>query len=294
MPDKFDALLTAAPILTDGAWGTQLQQRGLPIGACPDAWNLTHPDEVEAVARAYVDAGSRVILTNTFGASRITLDRHGLGDRSREVNRLGATLSRNAVAGTEVAVFASVGPTGKLLAAGEVTEDDVLTAYLDQMAGLAEGGVDAVVIETMSDLAEATLALRAAQDAGLPAVVSMVFDAGRQKDRTMMGVRVEEAATALTDAGASAVGLNCGVGPDTMTPLVRRFREATSLPLWVKPNAGLPQLVDGAAIYTVTPQAFAQSALELVDAGATFIGGCCGSGPEFISSLNEALKARAA
>jgi methionine synthase I (cobalamin-dependent) len=284
----FEQLIAHGPVVTDGAWGTQLQARGLPIGECPDAWNLSHPECVAEVAEAYVSAGSQVILTNTFGANRLSLARYDLAGRAEEINRLGAGISRRAANG-RAHVFASIGPTGKMLAMGEASPEELRAAFLEQAFALEAGGADALVIETMSDLAEAKIALDAAQQTGLPVVVCMVFGAGKEADRTIMGVTPEQAAEELTAAGADAIGTNCGNGPAQMLALCRRLRAATSLPLWVKPNAGLPEIVDGRAVYTMLPEAFAPQAAALVHAGAAFVGGCCGTAPDFIRALQEAL-----
>ena len=282
------ALLQKGPVLTDGAWGTELQKRGLAAGQPPEAWNLTHPDEVLAVGRAYVEAGSRILLTNTFGANRIRLAEAGLADQVQILNRRGVELSRQA-AGAGVAVFASIGPTGKLLVAGEVTPEQVRSAFEEQAAALAEAGADGLVVETMTNLEEARLALSAAKSTGLPVVVCMVFDSGRARDRTLMGETPETVARALEAAGADVLGANCGQGIEGFVDLCRRFRAVTSLPLWMKPNAGLPEWVDGRPCYTTAPEAFATHALELRAAGADFLGGCCGTNPEFIRALGRAL-----
>jgi 5-methyltetrahydrofolate--homocysteine methyltransferase len=281
-------LIANKPVLTDGAWGTQLQERGLPIGGCPDAWNLTNPEKVEEVARAYVEAGSRVILTNTFGANRFTLERHGLADRVAEVNRQGAEISRRA-AGNSVKVFASIGPTGRMLAMGEIKAEDVRLAFSEQAQALAGGGADAMVVESMTDLEEAKLAVGAAKETGLPVVACIVFGAGKSGDRTIMGVTPERVVEELSAAGADAVGSNCGIGPAAMLPICQRMRAATDLPVWIKPNAGLPELVEGRAVYTTTPEVFAEEARALVSAGADFIGGCCGTSPLFIRALAQAF-----
>ena len=282
------ALLQKGPVLTDGAWGTELQKRGLAPGQPPEAWNLTHPDEVLAVGRAYVEAGSRILLTNTFGANRIRLAEAGLADQVQILNRRGVELSRQA-AGAGVAVFASIGPTGKLLVAGEVTPEQVRSAFEEQAAALAEAGADGLVVETMTSLEEARLALSAAKSTGLPVVVCMVFDSGRARDRTLMGETPETVARALEAAGADVLGANCGQGIEGFVDLCRRFRVVTSLPLWMKLNAGLPEWVDGRPCYTTAPEAFATHALELRAAGADFLGGCCGTNPEFIRALGRAL-----
>jgi 5-methyltetrahydrofolate--homocysteine methyltransferase len=279
-----EELVSKAPVLTDGAWGTELQARGLEPGSCPDAWNLAHPERVEEVARAYVEAGSQIILTNSFGANRIALARHGLEGRAYEINRAAVEISRRA-ANDRARVFASMGPCGKLLFAGEVTEPDVSLAFEEQAKALASAGADGIVIETMSDLAEAKLAVAAAAATGLPVVVCMTFDSGRDHDRTMMGTTPEQAAAELNAAGADVVGANCGQGAEGYVGICRRLRAAGNLPVWIKPNAGLPEMVDGLPRYRETPQSFAGHAQALAEAGASFIGGCCGTTPDFIRHL---------
>ena len=281
-------LLAAGPVLTDGSWGVHLQSLGLQPGESPDVWNLTHPDLVAKVAQAYVDAGSRVILTNTFGASRIMLARHGYAEQTVDINRAGAHISRQA-AGNRVKVFASIGPSGAMLMTGDISEDELAAAFTEQAQALAEDGADAIVIETMSDLTEAKLAIAAARATGLPVVASMTFDSGKNRDRTMMGVTPEQAAEELTAAGADVIGANCGQGIEGYVPICARIKAATSLPVWIKPNAGMPVVVDGKAIYKTTPEEFAGYAAALIQAGANFIGGCCGSNPEFIRALARTL-----
>jgi methionine synthase I (cobalamin-dependent) len=287
MPGCFQELLPG-PVITDGAWGTQLQTLGLGPGECPDAWNLTHAGLVETVARAYVAAGSQVILTNTFGANRLRLAAHGLQRQVVEINRAGAEISRRA-AGRGVRVFASMGPTGKLLALGETDEAELRAVFEEQARALAGGGVDALLLETFADLGELRPAIAAARTTGLPVVASMVFDSGVARDRTMMGTTPEQAAAAMSEAGADAVGANCGNGIDGFIPVCRRLRAATDRPLWLKPNAGLPEIVDGRSVYRTAPEYFATRVLELVNAGATFVGGCCGTDPAFIRAIGRAL-----
>jgi methionine synthase I (cobalamin-dependent) len=277
-------LIATDPVLTDGAWGTELQARGLGLGEFPDAWNLSHPDRVTEVAASYVQAGSRVILTNTFGANRIRLAENALADRSAAVNRRGVEISRQAAAG-RAAVFASIGPTGKLLMNGEVTHEDLTSAFAEQARALAEAGADALVVETMSDLAEAELAVKAARQTGLPVVACMVFDSGKNKDRTMMGTTPEQAAKALEAAGADVIGANCGQGIEGFVAICRRLKSAATCPIWIKPNAGLPEVVDGRARYTTSAQQFASYIPELVQSGASFLGGCCGTNPHFIRAV---------
>jgi len=291
MNGLFEQLLSRGPVLTDGAWGTEFQARGLEGGECPDYWNLTHPDRVEEVARAYVEAGSQVILTNTFRANRVALGGHGLAPQMREINLRGAEISRRAAAG-RARVFASLGPSGKMLMMGEVSEDELLAAFTEQAQALAEGGADALIFETMSDLAEAKVGVQAARTTALPVIVSMAYDSGKNLDRTMMGTTPETAAAELTDARADAIGANCGQGIESYAALCRRLRQSTTLPIWLKPNAGLPELVDGGTRYHTAPEAFAQHAQELLAAGASFLGGCCGTSPAFIRALGGVLRER--
>lgn len=288
MHPLIDRLMTDAPIVTDGAWGTQLQARGLPAGACADEWNLSHPDRVEDVARSYVEAGSRVILTNTFRANRLALASSGLADRVEAINRAGVEISRRA-AGKRARVFASIGPSGKLLLTGEVGEDELGEVFGEQARALAAGGADALVIETMCDLTETKAAVAAARTTGLPVVACLVFDSGKDRDRTMMGTTPEQAAEALTAAGADVIGANCGLGVAGYIPVCRRLRSATDRPIWIKPNAGLPQIEEGQIVYRTTPEEFASQAMTLSEAGASFIGGCCGSTPDFIRALCRTL-----
>lgn len=286
---EWNDLFETAVVVTDGAWGTQLQSMGLPPVECPDAYNLTHPDAVRAVAERYIAAGSQIVLTNTFGASRKMLQRHHLSDHTVEINRIGADLSREAAA-SGCKVFGSIGPTGVLLMMGEASEEELADVFAEQAAALVEGGVDGLVIETMSDLQEACIATRAAVAAGVPVVTCMCYDKGDNLDRTMMGVTPEQAVKGLTDAGAHAIGANCGQGLDGYIKICRRLAAATDLPIWIKANAGLPEYEDGRSVYRTTPAEFAGKIPLLIEAGATFVGGCCGTTPEFISKVSEVVR----
>ncbi len=196
MTDLIPQLIAAGPVVTDGAWGSLFLSLGLDPGELGDAWNLSHPDRVEAVPRAYVEAGSRVILTNTFRSNRITLARYGLAGKLEEINRTGVEISRRAAAGRAL-VFASLGSTGKLLLTGETTPEELSAVFSEQVQILASAGADALVIETMGDLAETVLAVQAARATGLPVVACMVFDTGKNKDRTLMGATPEQVAAEL-------------------------------------------------------------------------------------------------
>ena len=285
----FTEILASGTVITDGAWGTELQQRGLPLNACPDLWNLKEPDAVKAVAAAYAGAGAQVVLTNTFRANPISLAGYGMDSETYWINRTGVELSREA-AGDRARVFASIGPSGKLLALGDITEADLHHAFEKQVEGLAAGSPDALLVETMSDVEEALIALRAARQTGLPVIVSFAFDTGRNRDRTMTGLTPEQAAKAAEAGGASAVGANCGNGIELFPGICKRMRAATGLPLWMKANAGLPEVVDDKAIYQTSPEDFASHLPALLDAGASFVGGCCGTSPAFVRALVKRME----
>ncbi len=278
-------------IPSDGAWGTQLQVLGLTPGSPPELWNLEHPDRVARVARSYAEAGSKVVLTNTFGGNRFVLGRHGLEGKLADINVHGARISREA-AGDAALIFGSMGPTGVLLMEGTVPEDEIYGTYRLQAASLHRGGVDAILIETMVDVAEMSIAARAAHDATpLPVVLSMTFESGRDRARTMMGVTPEQAVAAMQLAGAWMVGANCGVGPENYVAVCRRMRAVTTLPVWIKANAGMPVVKEGGVEYPQDAATFAGFAGMLRSAGANVIGGCCGTTPEHIRRLSAALAA---
>ncbi len=281
-------LIGRGPVLTDGAWGTELQARGLAVGDFPDAWNLSQPERVAEVAQAYVEAGSEVILTNTFGANRLRLGDHQLASSVVNINHRGVEISRRAADGHAL-VFASMGPSGKVLVNDETTIDALRSAFEEQARALADAGADGIVVETMSDLAEAQQAVIAAHATGLPVVACMVFDSGKNKDRTLMGTTPEEAAQVLSAAGVDVIGANCGQGIAGFIPICQRLRTATSLPIWIKANAGLPEIIEGRAVYRTTSESFASHARALIEAGASFIGGCCGTNPGFIKALKQQL-----
>jgi methionine synthase I (cobalamin-dependent) len=285
-----DEWLAGGVMVSDGAWGTQLQARGLPSGTTPDTWNLTHADQVESVARAYAEAGSQVVLTNTFRANAVAM-RNCSETELDAINRAGVVLSKKG-AGNWALVFASIGPTGKILMSGEVSGEQVTAAFAAQAQSLAAAGADALLIETMSDIEEARLAVEAVRRTGLPVIASFAFDSGKNKDRTMMGVTPEMVAAAMLEAGADAVGANCGVGVELSVPICRRLRAACELPIWIKPNAGLPTIEGTNLHYATTAEYFASHYAAIAEAGASFVGACCGSTPEFIRALVTARSAK--
>ena len=243
------------------------------------------------MAREYVDAGSRVILTNTFGSNRYVLGKFGLADKVAEINIRGVEISRKA-AGARARVFASMGPSGKMLLTRDVTEDDLREAFEEQARAIAEAAPDAIVVETMMDLAEARIAAAAAKQTGLPVLACLVFDAGKGRDRTMMGNTPEQAVEVLSSAGVDGLGANCGQGIEGFIPICSRMRSVTALPLWMKPNAGLPERVDGQTVYRTTAAEFVRFVPALVQAGANFVGGCCGTEQTFIREIGKTLNSR--
>jgi 5-methyltetrahydrofolate--homocysteine methyltransferase len=278
-------------LLCDGAMGTQLYRRGLQLKTCPESWNLTHPDDVQAIGVEYIAAGSDIIETNTLGATRLKLTYYGLADQVIEINRKAAQLARHA-AGNDHIVFASVGPTGEFIKpVGPRTETEIIGAFAEQIKALAEGGVDAFCIETQIALDEALAAVKAVtENSDLPAIVTMTFNktpAG--KFRTIMGASPEQMVEKLTAAGAAVLGSNCGQGPAQMLELCRLLRPMTDLPLMFQANAGLPVFENGEAAFKASPEEMADAAVLLRDGGANIIGGCCGTTPDHIKAMRKSL-----
>jgi 5-methyltetrahydrofolate--homocysteine methyltransferase len=275
-------------LVADGATGTMLQAAGLSEGTAPESWNLTHPEKILDLHRAYLEAGSQIILTNSFGGSRFRLGKKGLQDKVHEVNRAAATLAKEA-AGQEAFVAGSMGPTGELMKPlGTLSYVVAVEAFAEQAEALAEGGVDAILVETMSDLNEAKAAIVGTkQVTDLPILCTLSFDTQRH---TMMGVSPRRAAKEMWPLGLVAIGGNCGKTLDDMEEVLRQMGKAVpEATLMAKPNAGLPRLVDGQAVYDVAPQVMAEYALRYAELGAKIIGGCCGSTPAHIKAMAAAL-----
>ncbi len=292
MKSLLEALKGGRVLVSDGAWGTMLQERGLQPGECPELWNVTRRADVYAVAKSYVDAGADMILTNSFGGSPIKLAHYGLQDRAAELNEAAAAISREA-AGNDRFVLGSVGPTGEILMTGQVAEEAVYDGFRIQANALKKGGVDAILVETMSAVDEATIAIRAAKEAtGLEVICTFTFDRTVTGEyRTMMGVSPADMVKAVKEAGASIIGANCGNGFDQMIEVVREIRKADpSTPVLVHANAGLPSVEDGKLVYSETPAMVAAKARELAKCGANIIGGCCGTTPLHIRALVKELK----
>jgi 5-methyltetrahydrofolate--homocysteine methyltransferase len=291
------------PLLGDGAMGTQLMLAGLEQGGCCEEWNLTHPEKVLAIQRRYVEAGSECLLTNTFGGSRIMLNRHSLGDKATEINRAAVGIARQAFGERDGYVIGDIGPFGGLMEPyGEVTEAEVRAAFNEQAKALVEAGVDAIIVETQTSLEELLLGIEAAKEAGARSIIgSMAYDVTLDGTafRTMMGVGPEKAAEFMEQHGADIVGLNCGTGMDMgrARDAVLLYKKVTGLPLMVQPNAGQPKLVNMQVTYEETPEQMAVGVAPLIEAGANIVGACCGSTPEHIrafrAKLNGLLASRA-
>jgi len=278
-------------LVSDGAWGTLLQQKGLQPGECPELWNITHPDEVLDIARSYIKAGSDMIETNSFGGNRFKLEKYGLAGRVTEINRKAAEISRKA-AGAGKWVLGSIGPTGKLLLIDEVTPDQLYEAFREQAMALETGGADAIIVETMTDLEEAVLAVRAAKEnTKLEVICTMTFDKLVTGEyRTMMGFSPAEMAEPLLGAGAAIIGANCGNGMAGMVPVVEEIRKINrQVPVLVHANAGMPVYCDGVTCYPENPDDMAACVQLLIKAGINIIGGCCGTTPEHIVKIKEAV-----
>lgn len=289
-----DLLATGEPILADGAMGTMLFNEGLEFGDPPELWNLTHPDVIRRVHRGYLEAGSRIVLTNTFGGNRFRLALHGLDGRVDELNRTAAIILRAEVdaAGGRALVAGDIGPSGQIMAPlGTLDFDEAVEGFAEQAAALVAGGVDVIWVETMSDLAEIRAAVTGVRraNATIPVIATMTFDT---HGRTMMGVTPEQAAEALSELGVDAIGGNCGNGPDELLRVVERMHAvAPEAVIVAKSNAGIPEIVDMRTVYRAGPEEMAARAVEMRAAGARIVGACCGSTPAHLARMREAIGA---
>lgn len=288
--NKISEKLASGKILvSDGAWGTYLMKKGLKTGDCPELWNITHPDEVFDIAMSYINAGSDIIETNSFGGSSFKLQQYSLAEKSFELNKRAAEISRKA-AGPDRLVMGSIGPTGKFLMMGDVTDEELYNSFKEQATGLEKGGADAVCIETFYDLAEAEQAIKGARDnTDLEIITTFTFD--RTADytfKTLMGLSPQKVAESLILLGADIIGANCGVGFEAMITIIKNIREVSDrIPILVQSNAGLP-IIDGDKIaYSETPETIKEIVPRLIDAGANIIGGCCGTTPQHIEVISE-------
>jgi 5-methyltetrahydrofolate--homocysteine methyltransferase len=275
-------------LVADGATGTSYQEMGLPIGVAPEEWVEDHPERVAGLHRAFIEAGADIILTDTFGGTPIRLRETRFAGRAGELNRRAAELASQAAAGTHVLVAGSMGPTGMLMEPlGELTASAAADAYAEQAAGLIQGGVDLLLLETFFALEEALAAIDGVRRVTpLPLVVSFSFDQGV---RTMMGLSPTAMVKAIGPLGVAAIGANCGRSLDDMVKVVDELASVNAgIPLWIKPNAGLPRMDGDVAVYDTSPETMAEFAERFMAAGAQIVGGCCGSSPAHVAAIAAA------
>jgi len=278
-------------LVSDGGLGTSLQAAGLKSGNCPEEWNISHPDQVRAAHRAFIDAGSGMILTNTFGGSRLKLEKFGLGERTGELNSAAVDLALE-VSGGRVIVAGSIGPTGEFIAPlGTYTPEQMEEILTEQISAIISAGANAICVETQSSPEEAACAIRAAKkiSPGIEVMATFTFEEGNRGFRTIMGTDIETAARAAEKAGADITGSNCGNGIEKMAAIVAEFRKHTPLPILVHANAGVPELEGGKTVFTQGPEEFIRGVPAVIEAGASIVGGCCGTGPEHIRAIKKTV-----
>lgn len=290
--DLRERLAAGEVFITDGATGTSLQRMGLPVGAAAERWVLENPDAIRSLEQAFIEAGSDIILTCTFGGTRLRLDASGLADRFEAVNCKAVQIAQEAAMATDVLVAGSIGPTGHMLSPlGTLSVEEAWEEFADQARILLESGVDLIVIETQFDMNEATAAVRGvrAMDSEIPLVCSFSYDRGT---RTMMGVRPVQMAETIGALDVDVLGINCGRSLDENFEALLELREATDKPIWFKPNAGMPEMdADGKPTYSVTPEEMGALVPGWLEAGAQFVGGCCGTSPEHLAEIVKVVRA---
>jgi 5-methyltetrahydrofolate--homocysteine methyltransferase len=278
--------------VADGAMGSMLFERGLKPGDCPEELNLTHPEILEEIAKLYFEAGAEIVQTNTFGGSAVKLAEYGLEDKTEEINAKAVEAVRKSV-GDAAYISGSCGPSGKILEPfGNGNPDEIYTGFERQVKGLTSGGVDIICVETMTDLIEASLAIKAAKSAAphIPVMATMTFDKTPRGYFTIMGINIPQAIKGLLEAGADIIGSNCGNGIEKMIEIARDFRKETALPLIIQSNAGMPKLESGKMVYSESPEFFTEKIQAMKELNISVIGGCCGTTPDHIRAVKEVVK----
>jgi 5-methyltetrahydrofolate--homocysteine methyltransferase len=286
-----DEIKSRGVLLSDGALGTMLQSRGLMPGECPELWNITHRAVLKEIAELYLQAGSDIISTNSFGGSRIKLSQYGLAERTSEINQAASEIYREA-AGSDRHVAGSIGPTGKMLLMGDITKEEMFDVFCEQAAALEKGGADIIIVETMTDADEAALAVKAARSATkCTVIITMTFSKDPNGSyHTMMGISPQEMTFSMKESGAHIIGSNCGNGIRDMISIAKEIRSADkNIPVIIQANAGMPDLVDGKTVFHETPLLMASYVSELISAGVNVIGGCCGTTPAHIMEIAKVI-----
>lgn len=295
MKSLLERIAQGEVLISDGAMGTFLHAKGLQAGECPESWCVSHPDAVQSIAAAYIESGSDIVETNSFGGSAFKLKPYGHGEQVAEFNRAAAALAKVAMRGRGY-VAASVGPTGHIVEeeGGDTTTEALYAAFREQVVALAEGGADAICIETMSSVSEAVQAIKAVKEnTNLPVICTFTFEQGAKGFRTMMGTKPERAAREAVAAGADIIGANCGNGIANMIEITKQMRAAApGTPILIHANAGAPEVENGKTVFKETPEYMASRVKELIEAGANIIGGCCGTTPAHIAAMAQAVGQR--
>jgi len=300
MKPTLQEALSKRPLVCDGAMGTQLMAAGLESGACGELWNLTHPERVLAIQKRYVEAATDCLITNTFGGNRVVLNRHGVAEQMRELNQAAVRIAREAFGKHEGYVLGDIGPLGAILEPyGDLSQAEAQIALEEQAQALVDAGVDAILLETQTSLDELGLGIAAAKTAGARCIIgSLAYDLSNDRTFyvTMMGVSPEKAAKFIQKNGGDVAALNCGTGMDMVgaAKVARLYRKSCKLPVMVQPNAGLPVLENGRAVYKQSPAEMASGVEEVLAAGANIVGSCCGSTPEHTRAIGQVLSAHKA
>ncbi len=287
-----ERILSGEILISDGAWGTMLHSKGLKMGECPEKWNIEHRADVLDIAKSYVSAGADMIETNSFGGNKFKLEYFGLGNKVIEINKAAAEISREA-AGDRIYILGSVGPTGKILMTGDISLDELYSCFQEQMVALESGGADVILIETMFDLEEAICGIKAAKEnTKCEVMCTMTFEVNNNMEfHTMMGTTPEVAAESLMEAGVDIIGSNCGNGIENMVRIANKIRKVDNMiPILIQANAGLPFIKNDKTVFPETPEFTAKWVDSLINAGASIIGGCCGTTPEHIREIAGVVK----